>query len=118
MGYNKRQVYTKKLIDVATAAVSAVTVITAWFDMSEASRASYHAEWGANITGTFALWKRNSPDATLIQDSTPLFLQPAGSATNDDIDMTDMNAMEYALKFTRTSGTTGPLEVWIHVDGT
>jgi hypothetical protein len=117
MGYNMRQVYRKKLIDVATAAVSSVTVITAWFDMCEANRASFHMEWGGS-TGTFALCKRNDPTATLIQDHTPLFKNPSGSADTDDMDMTDMNANEYCLKYTRVSGTTGPIEVWVHVDGT
>lgn len=117
MGYIGAQVYQKKLIDVATAAVSSVTNITAWFDMCEASRASFISEWGGS-TGTFTLWKRNDPAGTLIQETAVLFKNPAGSADSDSIDATDMNANTYCVKYSRTSGTTGPIQLWVHVDGT
>ncbi len=119
MGYTKTQVYSKKILDVATAAVSAVTSVTGIFDTSESESATLQYNWGANVTGSFTAYQQAHTDAPWV--SAPAiaaaFIQPAGSTGSGIMDLTELNAMAYNIRFTRTSGTTGPIQMWAMVGG-
>jgi hypothetical protein len=115
-----QQIYgPKTLINVATAAVSALATHTfVSFDMSEASRMAIQTEWGADVTGTFTLWERIDSSVQWRQNTVASFTAVTSGATGGQVlDNIGAIAPCWGLKFTYTSGVVGPLIAKVYVKG-